>query len=111
MKRGRGMTEENIKIFKDMDEIHEKARVVITKEFNEMLEKAYMCGFEDGKKSIETEGEWETGYGFHDGAYWKCTNCSELIKVKIPMHYCNNCGAKMIGKYPYGSDKYKGLEE
>ena len=25
----------------------------------------------------------------------KCDKCNELIKVKIPMKYCNNCGAKM----------------
>lgn len=39
--------------------------------------------------------KWERGYSFPDGAYWKCSHCNELIKVKIPMHYCNNCGAKM----------------
>lgn len=41
--------------------------------------------------------KWDKGYTFPDGAYWKCTNCGELIKVKVPMHYCNNCGAKMDG--------------
>lgn len=41
--------------------------------------------------------KWERGYTFPDGAYWKCTNCGELIKVKVPMHYCSNCGAKMDG--------------
>ena len=41
-------------------------------------------------------GHWIKGYTFPDGAYWKCDKCNELIKVKIPMHYCNNCGAKMV---------------
>lgn len=41
--------------------------------------------------------KWDKGYTFPDGAYWKCTNCGELIKVKVPMHYCSNCGAKMDG--------------
>ena len=40
-------------------------------------------------------GHWINGYTFPDGAYWKCDKCNELIKVKIPMHYCNNCGADM----------------
>ena len=40
-------------------------------------------------------GHWIKGYTFPDGAYWKCDKCNELIKVKIPMRYCNNCGAKM----------------
>ena len=42
------------------------------------------------------EGHWIKGYTFPDGAYWKCDKCNELIKVKIPMRYCNNCGAKMV---------------
>jgi rubrerythrin len=41
------------------------------------------------------KGHWIKGYTFPDGAYWKCDKCNELIKVKIPMHYCNNCGADM----------------
>ena len=41
-------------------------------------------------------GHWIKGYTFPDGAYWKCDKCNELIKVKIPMRYCNNCGAKMV---------------
>ena len=40
-------------------------------------------------------GHWERGYSYPDGEYWKCSHCNEIIKVKIPMHYCNNCGAKM----------------
>lgn len=40
--------------------------------------------------------KWETGYTFPDGAYWKCTHCKTLIKVKLPMDYCNACGAKMV---------------
>lgn len=39
--------------------------------------------------------KWERGYSYPDGEYWKCSRCNELIKVKIPMFYCNNCGAKM----------------
>ena len=52
----------------------------------------------DGKP-LEQEpkaGHWIKGYTFPDGAYWKCDKCNELIKVKIPMRYCNNCGAKMV---------------
>lgn len=57
---------------------------------------AYKCGLEDGKrKAIIPKGKWETGYTYPDGAYWKCSCCGELIKVKIPMHYCSKCGAKM----------------
>ena len=41
--------------------------------------------------------KWERGYTFPDGAYWKCTHCNTLIKVKLPMDYCNACGA-MIDK-------------
>lgn len=41
------------------------------------------------------KGHWIKGYTFPDGVYWKCDKCNELIKVKIPMHYCNNCGADM----------------
>ena len=40
--------------------------------------------------------KWEKGYTFPDGAYWKCTHCKTLIKVKLPMDYCNACGAKMF---------------
>jgi hypothetical protein len=43
----------------------------------------------------QKSGKWIKGYTFPDGAYWKCNKCNELIKVKIPMRYCNNCGAKM----------------
>ena len=49
-------------------------------------------------KALDQEpktGHWIKGYTFPDGAYWKCDKCNELIKVKIPMRYCNNCGAKM----------------
>lgn len=42
-------------------------------------------------------GHWIKGYTFPDGAYWKCDKCNELIKVKFPMNYCNNCGADMRG--------------
>lgn len=49
-------------------------------------------------KTLEQEprkGHWIKGYTFPDGEYWKCDKCNELIKVKYPMHYCNNCGADM----------------
>ncbi len=39
------------------------------------------------------KGHWIKGYTFPDGEYWKCDKCNELIKVKYPMHYCNNCGS------------------
>jgi hypothetical protein len=38
-------------------------------------------------------GHWIKGYTFPDGEYWKCDKCNELIKVKYPMYYCNNCGS------------------
>lgn len=38
-------------------------------------------------------GHWIKGYTFPDGEYWKCDKCNELIKVKYPMNYCNNCGS------------------
>jgi Zn finger protein HypA/HybF involved in hydrogenase expression len=47
-------------------------------------------------KALEQEprkGHWIKGYTFPDGEYWKCDKCNELIKVKYPMHYCNNCGS------------------
>lgn len=47
------------------------------------------------KVLIPRIGHWDTGYSFPDGVYWKCSCCGELIKVKFPMNYCNNCGAKM----------------
>lgn len=47
---------------------------------------------------------WETGYTFPDGAYWKCTHCKTLIKVKLPMDYCNACGAKMDKENKDGSN-------
>ena len=43
------------------------------------------------------QGKWDKGYGFPDGAYWKCSCCNELIKVRYPMNYCPNCGAEMRG--------------
>ena len=42
---------------------------------------------------IRPKGHWIKGYTFPDGEYWKCDKCNELIKVKYPMHYCNNCGS------------------
>ena len=39
------------------------------------------------------KGHWIKGYTFPDGEYWKCDKCNELIKVKYPMYYCNNCGS------------------
>jgi len=39
------------------------------------------------------KGHWIKGYAFPDGEYWECDKCNELIKVKYPMHYCNNCGS------------------
>lgn len=47
-------------------------------------------------KALEQEpktGHWIKGYTFPDGEYWKCDKCNELIKVKYPMNYCNNCGS------------------
>lgn len=85
------MTEENIKTFKNMDEIHEKARVVIIKELNEMLEKAYMSGFEDGKKGIEKTANWESGG--YDNLYPVCNYCDFVASRRY--NYCPNCGAKM----------------
>ena len=46
---------------------------------------------------IRPKGEWETGYTYPDGVYWKCSACKELIRVRIPMHFCSNCGADMRG--------------
>lgn len=66
------------------------------------LEDAYKkltCSIQQAFNSTELKpvihSKWERGYSFPDGEYWKCLHCNELIKVKIPMHYCNNCGAKM----------------
>jgi len=39
---------------------------------------------------------WEYGYAFADGNYCKCSECKEIIKCIYPMHYCPNCGAKMV---------------
>ena len=39
------------------------------------------------------KGHWIKGYKFPDGEYWRCDKCNELVKVKYPMHYCNNCGS------------------
>lgn len=51
--------------------------------------------FLEVKKEQEPKtGHWDKGYTFPDGEYWMCTNCKELIKVKYPMNYCNNCGSK-----------------
>ncbi len=41
-------------------------------------------------------GHWEYGYAFTDGNYCKCSECKEIIKCIYPMHYCPNCGAKMV---------------
>ena len=41
----------------------------------------------------DRKGHWIKGYIYPDGEYWKCDKCNELIKVKYPMHYCNNCGS------------------
>lgn len=45
---------------------------------------------------VQKSGHWIKGYTFPDGEYWKCNKCNELIKVKYPMKYCSNCGAKMV---------------
>ena len=50
-------------------------------------------------------GYWDKGYTFPDGAYWRCSHCHELIKVKFPMNYCNNCGARMVKKIDEGEKK------
>lgn len=47
---------------------------------------------------IRPKGEWEIGYTYPDGEYWKCSECGELIKVKFPMNFCNSCGADMRGE-------------
>jgi hypothetical protein len=41
-------------------------------------------------------GHWKYGYAFADGNYCKCSECKEIIKCIYPMHYCPNCGAKMV---------------
>ncbi len=73
-------------------EIIEKRFITLDKEELQALDMAI--------KALEQEpvihAKWERGYSFPDGVYWKCSHCNELIKVKIPMHYCNNCGAKMV---------------
>jgi len=43
------------------------------------------------------QGEWDEWCGFPYGAYWKCSCCNELIKVRYPMNFCPNCGADMRG--------------
>ena len=68
---------------------------------NEISKAQKLKALEDAIERMKTEAipvihaRWDRGYTFPDGAYWKCTNCGELIKVKVPMHYCSNCGAKM----------------
>ena len=47
---------------------------------------------------IRPKGEWETGYTYPDGEYWKCSVCKELIRVRIPMHFCPNCSADLRGE-------------
>jgi NADH pyrophosphatase NudC (nudix superfamily) len=50
-------------------------------------------------KALEQEpktGHWKYGYAFADGNYCKCSECKEIIKCTYPMHYCPNCGAKMV---------------
>lgn len=71
---------------------------------------SHFASYEDAQKFKETikalspvtpirpKGEWETGYTYPDGEYWKCSECGELIKVKFPMNFCNSCGADMRGK-------------
>lgn len=73
------------------------------KEYEDGLDLEYATPFDKAIlyaiKALEQEpkaGHWIKGYTFPDGAYWKCDKCNELIKVKIPMRYCNNCGAKMV---------------
>ena len=41
-------------------------------------------------------GHWEYGYAFADGNYCKCSECKEIIKCIYPMHYCPNCGCRMV---------------
>ena len=60
----------------------------------------------DELKQEPKTGHWIKGYTFPDGAYWKCDKCNELIKVKIPMRYCNNCGAKMVEPQESEDNKY-----
>ena len=50
-------------------------------------------------KALEQEpktGHWEYGYVFADGNYCKCSECKEIIKCIYPMHYCPNCGCRMV---------------
>ena len=47
-------------------------------------------------KQEQKTGHWEYGYAFADGNYSKCSECKEIIKCTYPMHYCPNCGAKMV---------------
>jgi len=86
-----------IKALETLEEF-ERAQIIMGGRLNGRTY-AYKCGLEDGKrKSIRPKGKWETGYTYPDGAYWKCSVCKELIKVRIPMHFCSNCGADMRGK-------------
>lgn len=59
-------------------------------------------------KVLEQEpktGHWEYGYSFADGNYCKCSECKEIIKCIYPMHYCPNCGAKMVEPQETEADK------
>ena len=67
----------------------------IRTEYREQIHEALNMAIQALEQEPVIHAKWERGYSFPDGEYWKCSHYNELIKVKIPMHYCNNCGAKM----------------
>lgn len=77
----------------------EQAKAAIRDKFKDLPSRVEINTILNELPSVNTQepktGHWIKGYTFPDGAYWKCDKCNELIKVKIPMRYCNNCGAKM----------------
>ena len=88
IKGRRGFTKFN----KELQEITTHILDAQQKALKEIEPKAVYIEVDEAKK---IHAAWERGFSFPDGPYWKCTNCGELIRVKIPMKYCNNCGAKM----------------
>jgi len=82
------MTEELHNDFKEFEKAYKRLSCSIQKAFN-------MRNSDTAELAPVIHAKWDTGYRFPDGEYWRCSNCGELIKVKIPMKYCNNCGARM----------------